>query len=233
MKQNRTVKALPRTERPYEKCLEYGPQRLSDAELLAVMLKTGTREMSVIDLARTVLSMENQYEGLIGIYHLSYEELTAVRGIGPVKAIQILCLGEMAKRMAKGTAKEKIHFSSPKSVASYCMEELRHLEREEVLALFFDSKHGLLREVTISIGTVNSALSSPREVFLEALKAQAVYLILVHNHPSGDPSPSRQDVLLTKRIRDAGEIIGIELSDHIIIGDQSYYSFRETHPLFS
>lgn len=233
MNQNRTVKALPKSERPYEKCMEYGPEILSDAELLAVILRNGTKEMSSIDLARKILTLQKEYEGLIGIYHLSYEELTAVKGIGPVKAVQILCLGELAKRLAKGAAKERLRFSSSESIAAYFMEQLRHLSKEEVLVLFFDGKHGLLKEVTISIGTVNTALSSPREVFLEALKAQAVYLILVHNHPSGDPHPSRQDVLLTKRMKEAGEIIGIELSDHIVIGDQSYYSFRENHPLFS
>lgn len=233
MNQNTTVKALPRSERPYEKCMEYGPGALSDAELLAVILKTGTKKMCAIDLARKVLTLQREYEGLIGIYHLSYEELTAVKGIGPVKAVQILCVGELAKRLAKCVAKERMRFSSPESIADYFMEQLRHLSREQVLVLCFDGRHGLLKELTISVGTVNTALSSPREVFLEALRVQAVYLILVHNHPSGDPAPSRQDVLLTKRMKEAGEIIGIELSDHIIIGDQSYYSFREKHPLFS
>ena len=129
--------------------------------------------------------------------------------------------------MSKSLAKEKLRFSSPESIAAYFMEDLRHLEKEEVQVLFFDGKHGLIGETTISIGTVNSAVSSPREVFLEALKAQAVYIILVHNHPSGDPSPSGQDLLLTRRMKEAGDLIGIELSDHIIIGNQRYYSFRE------
>lgn len=143
-----------------------------------------------------------------------------------------MCVSEIAKRMSRSMARERLKFSSPGSIAAYFMEDLRHLEKEEVQVLLFDGKHGLLGESTISIGTVNSAMSSPREVFLEALKAQAVYIILAHNHPSGDPTPSRQDVLLTRRMKEAGDLIGIELSDHIIIGDQRYYSFREEGILF-
>lgn len=227
MNYSRTVKDMPESERPYEKCLSRGAKALSDAELLAVIVKTGTKEASSVDLAREVLKLNQDYEGLAGLYQLSYKDLTKVKGIGPVKAIQILCLSEAAKRMAKSLAKEKLRFSSPESIAAYFMEDLRHLEKEEVQVLFFDGKHGLIGETTVSIGTVNSAPSSPREVFLEALKAQAVYIILVHNHPSGDPSPSRQDFLLTRRMKEAGNLIGIELSDHIIIGNQRYYSFRE------
>ena len=233
MIQTKTMKETPKSERPYEKCMDRGPGVLSDAELLAVILKNGTRELSSLALAGEILSLHKDYEGLIGIHHLTYEELIKIRGIGSVKAVQLLCLGEAAKRMSKAIAREKLCFSSPESIAAYFMEQLRHLEKEKLQALFFDAKHGLIKESVISLGTVNSAPSSPREVYLEALKAQAVYLILIHNHPSGDPKPSRQDILLTKRMKEAGEMIGIELSDHIIIGDQCYYSFREEHLMFS
>jgi DNA repair protein RadC len=227
MEYNRTVKNMPESERPYEKCFSHGPGILSDAELLAVILKTGTNHLSAVDLAREVLKLGTDGEGICGLYRRTYQELTAIRGIGRVKAIQILCLGELAKRMAGSLAKTRLQFSSPQSVADYCMEEMRHLEREEVQVLFFDGKHGLLGKETVAVGTVNSAPSSPREVFLKALEARAVYIILIHNHPSGDPTPSRQDHLLTQRMQEAGQMIGIELSDHIIIGDQRYYSFRE------
>ncbi|MDO4554556.1 MAG: DNA repair protein RadC [Lachnospiraceae bacterium] len=233
MNQIKTVKDLPKSERPYEKCMEHGPGVLSDAELLAVILKTGTKDLSSVELAREILTINKDYEGLIGIFHLSYEELLKIRGIGPVKAVQLLCLGELTKRMAKSTARERLSFSSPDTIADYFMEQLRHSDREKVMVLFFDGKHGLIKESMISMGTVNAAPSSPREVYLEALRVCAVYLILIHNHPSGNPTPSRQDIILTKRMKEAGEMIGIELSDHIIIGDQCYYSFREEHLVFS
>lgn len=227
MNQKETMKNMPKSERPYEKCMEQGPQVLSDAELLAVILKNGTKEYSAVELARKVLEADPSGEGLLGIHHLSFQELTSIKGIGQVKAVQILCLSEMAKRMSKYEARQKLSFTSPESIADYFMEQMRHLKREEVRILLFDGKHGMIGESVISVGTVNYAPSSPREVYLEALKAQAVYVILVHNHPSGNPTPSRQDFKLTKRMEEAGNILGIELSDHIIIGDHSYYSFRE------
>ncbi len=222
-----TVKNMPRLERPYEKCLAFGPSSLSDAELLAVILKTGAKNKTSIELAREIIALNEKYEGLAGMHHLSYEQLMSVRGIGNAKAVQILCLCEIASRISTSMAKERMEFDSPESIAVYLMEEMRYLEKEEVRILMFDGKHGLIRESTVSMGTVNAALSSPREVFLEALKFQAVYIILIHNHPSGDPTPSHQDVLLTKQMMKAGMLIGIELSDHIIIGNQKFYSFRE------
>lgn len=231
MNQKRTVKDMPESERPYEKCLASGPEVLSDAELLAVILRTGTREQTSIDLARELLTLNKNLEGLPGLLHLDSSELMNVRGIGPVKAVQILCICELTKRMSRLSARKKLTLASPKSIADYFMEQLRHLEREHVIALFFDGKHRLLREYTISVGTVNSAPVSPREIFLEALKVRAVYVVLLHNHPSGDPSPSRQDIQLTTRMLEAGRLIGISLSDHIIIGDRRYYSFREENTL--
>lgn len=224
---NKTVKNMPPLERPYEKCLAFGPASLSDGELLAVILKTGAKDKSSIELAREIIGLDRRYEGLAGLHHLTYEQLMQVKGIGKAKAVQILCLSEIASRISRCMAKEQMEFCSPASIADYFMEELRYLEKEEVRILMFDGKHALIGEGKISVGTVNAALSSPREVYLEALKAQAVYIILIHNHPSGDPTPSSQDVLMTKRMRNAGELIGIELSDHIIIGNQKFYSFRE------
>jgi len=218
---------MPRLERPYEKWIAFGPSALSDAELLAVILKSGTKHKTSIDLAREIISLNQEYEGLAGIHHLSYEQLVSCKGIGNAKAVQILCLGEIAKRISCSMAKEQLEFTSPESIAHYLMEDMRYLKREEVRILMFNGHHGLIGESKISVGTVNTALSSPREVFLEALKNQAVYVILIHNHPSGDPSPSGQDILLTKQMMKAGMMIGIELSDHIIIGNQKFYSFRE------
>lgn len=227
MNSKKTVKNMPPLERPYEKCLAFGPSSLSDAELLAVILKTGAKDKTSIDLAREIINLIQDYEGLAGIHRLSYEQLTSVKGIGNAKAVQILCLGEIAARISRSRAKEKLTFRSPSSIADYLMEEMRYLTKEEVRVLMFDGNHGLIGESQVSVGTVNAALSSPREVFLDALRCQAVYIILIHNHPSGDPNPSTQDAIMTKQMMKAGRMIGIELTDHIIIGNQKFYSFRE------
>jgi DNA repair protein RadC len=144
-----------------------------------------------------------------------------------VKAVQILCLSELSKRLAKATAKEGLILSHPSTIAEYCMEEMRHQKQEHMKLLMLNSKSKLLGEKDISKGTVNASLVSPRELFIEALEKQAVAIILIHNHPSGDTTPSENDMLLTKRVQEAGRLIGIELLDHIIIGDNCYMSFAE------
>ena len=144
-----------------------------------------------------------------------------------VKAVQLLCVGELAARIAKHRRRETLSFQTPASVAEYYMEEMRHKQKEEVLLLLLDAKSKLIREITVSIGTVDYAVASPREVFIEALRYQAVGIIMLHNHPSGDPTPSRMDLVSTRQIREAGELIGISLIDHIIIGDNNYTSFSE------
>ena len=155
------------------------------------------------------------------------EQLRQVRGIGKVKAIQIRCLAELARRMAKAEALEGLDFSSPNTIARYYMEDMRHRQKEVMKLLLLNTKAKLIGASDISVGTVNATLVSPRELFLEALKKNAVSIILLHNHPSGDPTPSQEDILLTQRVRKAGDLIGIELLDHIIIGDNRYISLRE------
>lgn len=226
-KKHQTIKQIPVSERPYEKCEKYGPQMLSDAELLAVILRNGTKDRTVTEVAREILSVHPYYQGILGIFHLSREELKKISGIGDVKATQILCMAELSKRLASSKAQEKLSFHSPASVADYYMEKMRHLEREEMILIFFNGKNKVIKELTVSVGTVNQTVASPRELFVEALRCEAVSVIMIHNHPSGDPTPSRQDILTTKKIREAGEFVGIPLSDHIIIGDHSYVSFRE------
>ena len=150
-----------------------------------------------------------------------------MKGIGKVKAIQILCLSELAKRLSKASAEDMLNFDSPESIARYYMEDLRHEKREQMKLLLLNTKTKLIDEIIISKGTVNAAVISPRELFVEALQKGAVSIILLHNHPSGDPTPSREDILITKQIRDAGELLGVNLLDHIIIGDNCYISMRE------
>ena len=160
--------------------------------------------------------------------HLSLAEFMKVKGIGKVKAIQLLCVGELSRRIWRQAAKAKQPIlKDPPEIANYCMEDMRHLEQEQVRVLFFDTKQHLLQDTVLSKGTVNASAISPREIFIEALRCGAVALILVHNHPSGDPTPSRNDELLTRRVLESGQVLGILLLDHIIIGDTTYISLRE------
>lgn len=227
MKNTRKMKELSVEERPYEKCLCYGAEYLSDEELLAVLLRTGIKGMNSIELARHILQTQSGTDGILNIHHLTLNKLKEIKGIGTVKAIQILCLSELAKRLAKANAKEGLVFNMPSTIADYYMEELRHQKQEHMKLLMLNTKSKLIGEKNVSKGTVNASLISPRELFIAALEREAVSIILLHNHPSGDPTPSSEDILLTKRVKDAGDLIGIELLDHIIIGNNCYISFAE------
>ena len=213
-------------ERPYEKCERRGAASLSDEELLAVLLRTGTRGENALALARRILYHAGE-TGILGIHQFSMERLTAIKGIGKVKAIQISCISALAKRLSKASYQEALCLSEPGTIARYYMEDLRHGKQEQMKLLMLNTKSRLIGETDISKGTVNASLITPRELFIEALQKSAVYIIIIHNHPSGDPTPSRDDLLITKRIFDAGSLIGIELLDHIIIGNNCYMSFRE------
>lgn len=220
-----TMKNIPEEERPYEKCIAKGAAALSDAELLAVILRTGSRGESALELSRNVLAQNRS--GLLGIYHMSISDLQKIRGLGKVKAVQIKCVAELSRRIAKAGFSESVAFSDPFAVAEYYMEELRHEEQELLMLVMLNSKGRLIQDRVISKGTVNASLVSPREIFIEALRHQAVSILLLHNHPSGIPDPSREDLLLTERVRQAGAMLGIELLDHIIIGDRKSVSLRE------
>ena len=222
-----TMKHLPPQMQPYEKCVAFGPGFLTDAELIACILRSGTREYTSVALAELLLKHRKGNEGLEGLCTLSYEELTEVPGIGRVKALQIQCIFELAKRMSRSRAAKCLNFTEPGSVADYYMEEYRHREQEQLLLLFLDNKSNLLGEKELFTGTVNASLVSPREIYLEALKFHAVGIILLHNHPSGDPTPSDADRRITRKVWEAGSLLDIPLLDHIVIGDRKYVSFRE------
>lgn len=222
-----TVKELPISERPYEKCEKYGAEALSDAELLAVILRTGTKQQRVIDLAVNILNYSTAYPGLKGLNYLTMKELTKINGVGRVKAIELLCLTEITKRMARESHRDSLRLITPKSVADYYMQDMRHLKDEQVVLLMLDSKNRFIKDMIISKGTVNTSIMPIREVFVHALKYEAVNIILLHNHPSGDPTPSAEDIKVTKKLKEAGNLIGITLMDHIIIGDNRYNSLKE------
>ena len=223
------IREIPEEQRPYEKCQRFGCSTLSDSELLAVILRTGTAGSGSVSLAHAVLQKmdASSYPGIQGLMHCSVSDLMSIHGIGKVKAIQLLCIGELAKRIGSASARKALSFHNPGSVAEYYMETLRHEEQERMVCMMFDSKNRLMAEQVLSKGTVNTTVITPREIFLEALRSHAVSIILVHNHPSGDPAPSKEDCFLTERIVRAGELVGIPLLDHLIIGDGAYYSFQE------
>lgn len=219
------IKDLQENDRPYERCRNLGAEALSDAELLSIIIKNGTKSQTAIEIAHELLHKTGN--GLQSLPKMHLEELTTISGIGFVKAIQIKALCELSKRMAKAENKDKISVENPETVALYYGQDLKHKESEQLMLLALNSKSVVLGEFIISTGTVNSSIASPREIFMIALRAKAVSIILLHNHPSGDPTPSREDEIVTRRIKEAGDMIGISLIDHIIIGNNNYISFRE------
>ncbi len=225
MREHTTVKELPDSEKPYEKFLSCGAGSLSDAELLAVIIRSGTTGLKSIEVAQNLLGIGEQ--NLLNIYDVSYEEMLSVRGIGRVKAIQLKCVAELARRIASTRYRHKLRLSDAATVADYYMERLRHEKQERVIVGMFDSNCNLIADRLMTIGSATAAFVSPREIFMEALRHQAVQVIVLHNHPSGSPQPSGQDDAVTARLAKCGHMIGILLADHIIIGDQAYYSYRE------
>ncbi len=227
MSTNLSMKDIPEQERPYEKCEHSGSTSLSDRELLAVILRAGTRGRNALDLADTILYSKSKQRGILNLHHWTYQQLLNIKGVGKVKAIQILCISELAKRLSKALVAPELSFHNPSTIANYYMEDLRHCQQEHMKLLLLNTKSKLIGESNISKGTVNATVISPRELFIDALQMGAVSIILLHNHPSGDPSPSKEDILTTRRIKEAGQLIGIELIDHIIIGNNCYMSFCE------
>lgn len=219
------TKELPDSEKPYEKFLKSGVQSLSDAELLAVIIRSGTKGRRSGEVSQEFLSRGGQ--NLLNLYEISYEEMLKIRGIGQVKAIQLKCIAELSRRISETRYRDRICLNHPKTIADYYMERMRHERKEQVLALFFDARCRLLEDVTLSVGSATSTSVSPREIFLAALRYNAVQFVLLHNHPSGFPEPSQADDAVTRRVAQSGILIGIPLMDHIIIGDHSYYSYNE------
>lgn len=221
------VKDLAVCERPYEKAERYGVSALSDAELLSLIMRTGTKEASVLDLANQVLNAHDTQKGLLGLQFLLPQELTKIPGIGKVKAIQLLALAEISKRMNLEQLQKKLEIHTPDTIGAYYREKCRFLSVEKTFLLLLTNAHTLIKEVELSSGTVNQTYLSPREIFIHALRYEAVHIVLVHNHPSGRVTPSEADIQSTLRIRDAGQLLGIQVSDHIIVAGDHYLSMLE------
>ena len=220
------MKELPISERPYEKLELYGSEMLSNAELLAIIIKSGTKEENSVTVAQRVLGLNNSKneENLKFLCSTSIEEFMKIKGIGKVKALQLKAIGELTKRISKPIDKDKIKIKNTKDVADLLMPELRYEKREIVKLIILNHKNIVLRIMNISHGGTNFASISPKEVLSEAVKIGAPKIILVHNHPSGDPKPSKDDFRITDRIYECADIMGIELLDHVVIGDGTYES---------
>lgn len=216
----------PNNMMPYEVVKEYGAEELDDRELLAVFIRTGTKRQNAVEVAGRVLDSFPE-RNLLGLCHIPWRELMKIPGIGEVKAIKLKCLAELAGRISRTEAKKGLKFDRPDTVWQYYKESLRHEEREKVLLIMLDQKLQMISDAVLSIGTVRESIVSPRELFLLALKEKAVQIMLVHNHPSGDPAPSTADLTITRRIQMLGVMMEIPLTDHIIIGDKTYCSLRE------
>ena len=221
-----TTKDIPYGDRPDDRCLSIGASGLSDAELLSIIFRTGKRGITATDLAH-LLIQETSGSGLVGLNSLRYEDMIRIEGIGKVKAVQILAICEIARRMSAAKAASRISLKNPAAISEYFMETLRHLNQEHFIIAMFNSNNELITHKLITIGTINASIAAPREIFIEALKQEAVYIVLIHNHPSGSAAPSKGDEMVTKRIKECGDMIGIKVIDHIIIGDNKYFSFRE------
>lgn len=221
---NFKIQDLPTNEKPREKLLRYGAENLSNSELLALILRTGIKGEDVLALSNRILSICN---GLNGILEKDAKEFLKINGIGEAKATQLIALAELSKRFKTFKSGEELKIISPKSVAEYMMEDMRYLKKEYLRLIMLNTKNVVISIKNISIGSLNSSIVHPREVFVEAIKNSSASIIICHNHPSGDPTPSREDINITNRLRECGNIIGIELLDHIIIGNGIYVSFKE------
>lgn len=219
------MKELPISERPYEKLEMYGENALSNAELIAIIIKTGTREESSINIAQKILALEKNGENnLRFLQNISIEEFMSIKGIGKVKAIQLKAICELTKRMSKPLDTSQVQINSPKDVAELLTDEMKFEKREIVKALILNSKNVIIKIVDVCLGGTNSAILKPKDVLQEVIKIGAPKIILVHNHPSGDPTPSKSDFEFTERMVQASSIMGVELLDHIVIGDYGFTS---------
>ncbi len=218
------VRELPPEERPRERLAKLGPEALKDAELIAVIIRSGTREVGAVALAEEVI---RKFKDLRGVAQASIEELKTVKGLGEVKAIEIKAALELGKRLAVHTADQRPKISSAEDVSRLLMVPFKDCEIEIFKVLLMNPKNEVIKIAEVSRGSLDASVALPREVFRQAIRDGAVSVIVCHNHPSGDPEPSHVDIALTRRLHESGELIGITLLDHIVFGDGRYVSLKE------
>lgn len=215
---------LPSNERPQEKLLRYGADALTNAELLAVILRTGTKDENIVNLCTRIIK---EAGGLNGILNFNIDDFMKLKGIKEAKASQLLAIAEVSKRFKSFRAGDEYKITQPKDAADLVMESMRFLKQEILRVILLNTKNIVIMEKDISKGSINTSIVHPREVFSEAIKKSCASIIICHNHPSGDPSPSNEDINITHRLKECGKILGIDLLDHIIIGDGRYISMKE------
>ncbi len=221
---NMLIKSLPEDERPQEKALRNGVGALSDAELIALILRTGRHNESSISLAEDILSICD--EGLFSMGTFEAEDLLKIEGIGPGKASMLMAAVELGKRIAASRKTEKYVVDDPDMIADMFMEDLRYEKKEYFKSVILNTKSEIVAVDNVSVGELSSTIVHPREVFSRAIRKSAYGIVFVHNHPSGDPTPSEEDIVTTKRLVEGGNILGIKVLDHVIIGDGRYESMR-------
>lgn len=218
------IKELADHQKPRERMLSHGARYLSHAELLAILINTGRKGSSSLDIANELLkSVDNLKE----LKTLSINDLNKVKGVGLYKALILKAAFELGERIHSGSVDDKIQITSPKDVADFMMGQMEHLKQEKFIVLFLNSKNIVIKKKTIFIGTLNASIVHPREIFSEAIKCASNAIIVLHNHPSGDTTPSNEDIKTTERLRECGQLLGIDLLDHVIIGDHEYLSMVE------
>ena len=217
------IKDFPATERPRERLLKYGPETLSEAELLAIVLRTGTSGMNSIEMCRHIFTSIN----LKKLSRCTIQELVKIRGIGPTKACQIVSVFELSRRLETYIEEQKPKVSCPDEIYRFIYPKIREEKQEKFIILCLDTKNQIISDKTIFIGSLDSSIVHPREIFKTALLMSAASIVLIHNHPSGDPTPSREDIVITNRIIESGKLLGITVWDHLIIGDSCYVSLKQ------
>lgn len=221
---SRPLRGVPGEDRPRERMLQYGAGALSHTELLAILIQTGMQGESAVHLAQRVL---NEAGSLKGLADLSLTELMQIKGIGPAKAVQLKAGIELGLRLSRRTFGERVIVRSPRDAYEAVAEELQDLRKEHFVCLFLNTKNHVIGQETLSVGSLNASIVHPREVFRAAIKCSSASIVCAHNHPSGDPAPSPEDISLTKRLVEAGRIVGIDVLDHIVVGDSTYVSLKE------
>ena len=225
----KSIKEIPLNDRPREKMAANGAAVLTDAELIAILLRTGTAEKSAIDIASEMTADGGLYKRLAGITRLN--ELTNIKGLGQAKAATVLAALEIGRRIASAKPLEKIHLSCPQDVADFLMPRLRYAAKEQFVVILLNSKNKVIGTEVVSEGSLSSSIVHPREVYAPAMLHHAAAIMVAHNHPSGDPKPSFEDEEVTRMLSSSGKVLGIPMIDHMIIGDGNYYSFLENEAL--
>jgi DNA repair protein RadC len=223
-----TIKNLPNCDKPREKLLHCGAASLSDSELLAVLLSSGTKNKSSLDVANDIIKQNENYDGLVWLLHCDLTEYENFEGIGPVKAMQLSCVSEIAKRIWKRTTRSNSRqFTKASHIADYFMQDFKGIFHEEVHIVCFDVAMQITFSKCICKGTMDASIISIREVLQEVLKHKCMGFVLIHNHPSGNANPSKDDVKVTLRLARSAKLVELNFLDHIIIGDNKYFSFKE------